>query len=145
MLLHQRLLIDSYKNATGRDLLEDCGFVAPVLPEAAAQKAEEEKAANQINNFMSQEEKDEIIRKEEAKKAAVGYAFNLFNVRSVVVSHGVQDDPILNYANARALQLWETDWKSLTQMPSRKTAEPMEREERQHLLDQVHGKDNIEM
>jgi hypothetical protein len=32
------------------------------------------------------------------------------------------------------LELWELPWEEFTQMPSRQTAEPVEREERQHLL-----------
>ena len=52
----------------------------------------------------------------------------------VVVAHGVQADPILNYANHAALRLWETDRKTLLAMPSRKTAEPMHRDERAEML-----------
>jgi len=55
----------------------------------------------------------------------------------VLVSHGVEEDPILNYGNDLALQLWEMDWKRFTQTPSRLTAEAPNREERARLLDQV--------
>lgn len=61
-------------------------------------------------------------------------AQRLFNAPFVVVSHGTQDDPILNYGNLTALQLWETDLPSLTSMPSRLTAEPMHRDERAILM-----------
>lgn len=40
-----------------------------------------------------------------------------------LVSHGTQADPIFRYANLAALTLWETDWKSFTQMPSRLSAQ----------------------
>ena len=52
----------------------------------------------------------------------------------MVVSHGTQADPILNYGNQIALKLWQMDWATLTQTPSRYTAEPIAREEREQLL-----------
>jgi MEKHLA domain len=55
----------------------------------------------------------------------------------VVVSHGTQADPILNYGNQAALTLWDISWEELTQMPSRLTAEAPNREERARLLEQV--------
>jgi len=58
----------------------------------------------------------------------------LFTAPCVVVSHGVQEDPILNYGNQAALQLWEMDFDTLTSIPSRLTAEPMHRDERAQLL-----------
>jgi len=61
-------------------------------------------------------------------------AERLFRAPFVVVSHGTEADPILNYGNEAALRLWETDWDSLTAMPSRQTAEPMQRDERARLL-----------
>lgn len=65
---------------------------------------------------------------------ALEQARRLYEAPRVVVSHGAEPDPILNYVNRTALALWETDFESLTQMPSRLTAEPMEREERARLL-----------
>lgn len=61
-------------------------------------------------------------------------AVTLFDAPFVVVAHGTQDDPILNYANQTAITLWELPLKQLLQMPSRKTAEPMHRDERAELL-----------
>jgi len=52
----------------------------------------------------------------------------------VVLSHGLEADPVLNYGNRAALALWEMDFAELTRMPSRVTAEPMLREERERLL-----------
>lgn len=40
-----------------------------------------------------------------------------------LVSHGSQADPIFRYANQAALALWEMDWSSFTQLPSRLSAE----------------------
>jgi hypothetical protein len=61
----------------------------------------------------------------------------LFEASFVVVSHGTEADPILNYGNRQALQLWCMEWKQFTQTPSRLTAEPMERAERDRLLQQA--------
>ncbi|RPI76676.1 MAG: MEKHLA domain-containing protein, partial [Planctomycetaceae bacterium] len=61
----------------------------------------------------------------------------LFEAPFVVVSHGVQDDPILNYGNRTALRLWEIDIGQLLQTPSRLTAEPMHRHERARLLERT--------
>lgn len=61
-------------------------------------------------------------------------ARQLFEADFVVVSHGTEADPILNYGNRAALRLWEADWDGLTAMPSRLTAEPTHREERARLL-----------
>src|ERR1043165_5776002 len=52
----------------------------------------------------------------------------------VLVSHGIESDPILNYGNALALRLWEMSWEELTRTPSRLTAEATLREERARLL-----------
>lgn len=61
----------------------------------------------------------------------------LFTANFVVVSHGTQADPILNYGNQKALDLWQMDWQTFTATPSRYTAEPMERTERAQLLAQA--------
>ncbi len=64
-------------------------------------------------------------------------AERLFNSTFVVASHGLQDDPVLNYGNQTALDLWEMDWDTFTQTPSRLTAEPVNREERARMLQQA--------
>ncbi len=64
----------------------------------------------------------------------LGEAQVVFEAPFVVVSHGTQDDPVLNYGNNTALKLWETDIPTLTSMPSRLTAEPMHRDERAQLM-----------
>ncbi|MHA6482934.1 MEKHLA domain-containing protein [Paenibacillus sp. strain BS8-2] len=56
---------------------------------------------------------------------------------SVVLSHDTELDPVLNYGNESAMQLWEMDWDTFTRTPSRLTAEPMEREERARFLAKV--------
>jgi hypothetical protein len=64
-------------------------------------------------------------------------AKTLFDQTFVVLSHGTQADPILNYGNKAALDLWELTWEDFTKMPSRLTAEPVNREDRDRLLEQV--------
>jgi len=61
----------------------------------------------------------------------------IYEAPYVVVSHGVESDPILNYGNRSALQLWEFSWEELTRTPSRFTAEAPNREERARLLQSV--------
>jgi hypothetical protein len=55
----------------------------------------------------------------------------------VVVSHGTQADPILNYGNQVALDLWEMDWAQFTQTPSKATAELANQATRQIMMAQV--------
>lgn len=64
-------------------------------------------------------------------------AQTLYETPFVVLSHGMEADPILNYGNRAALELWQIDWSTFTQMPSRLTAELPQREERERLLRQA--------
>ena len=66
--------------------------------------------------------------------APANLAVMLRDAPFVVLSHGLEADPVLNYGNRAALALWEMDFAELTRMPSRVTAEPMLREERERLL-----------
>lgn len=61
-------------------------------------------------------------------------ARRLFHAPFVVVSHGTEADPVLNYGNATALALWEMTPERFIRTPSRLTAEPVCREERARLL-----------
>jgi hypothetical protein len=64
-------------------------------------------------------------------------AQKVFEAPFVVVSHGTEADPVLNYGNHAALMLWEMSWEELTRTPSRLTAEAPSREERARLLEAV--------
>ncbi len=64
-------------------------------------------------------------------------AHRLFEAPFVLVSHGTEADPVLNYGNQAALDLWEVSWDELTRTPSRLTAEAPDRAERARLLDEV--------
>jgi hypothetical protein len=68
-------------------------------------------------------------------------AQTVFVAPFVLVSHGLEADPVLNYGNRAALALWEMSWEELTRTSSRLTAEAPNREERARLLAEVtrHG------
>lgn len=65
---------------------------------------------------------------------ALAQARTCFDAPWVLVSHGPEADPILNYGNRQALELWEMDWAHFTRTPSRCTAEPVARDERERML-----------
>ena len=68
------------------------------------------------------------------------FAQALFEAPFVLVSHGTQPDPIFNYGNRKALELWKLDWEDFTRMPSRKTAEQVVQQERDRLLAETAAK-----
>jgi hypothetical protein len=61
----------------------------------------------------------------------------LYTAPLVVVSHGTQSDPVLNYGNQVALDLWEMDWTMFTQTPSRSTAEQVNQAAREVMMTQA--------
>ena len=69
--------------------------------------------------------------------SALAQAERLFHAPFVVVSHGTEADPVLDYGNAVALGLWEMDLATFTRTPSRLTAEPVHRDERARLLERT--------
>ncbi len=62
-----------------------------------------------------------------------------------LVSHGAEDDPVFCYANRAALVLWEMEWHSFTQLPSRFSAEPDPdiQSDRSTLLQTAHIKGHV--
>ncbi|MDE0031929.1 MAG: MEKHLA domain-containing protein [Deltaproteobacteria bacterium] len=58
----------------------------------------------------------------------------LFLAPFAVMSHVGSDDPVLNYGNRQALELWGMTWDEFTATPSRLTAEPGNRDERARML-----------
>lgn len=95
---HARLLIESFRRLTGRDLLP-------------------------------------------AGVDAADTARRLYHAPFVVLSHDTAPDPVFTYANLTAQRLFEMPWARIVGMASRYSAEPLEREERQRLLERVasHG------
>lgn len=94
MLEHAQLLLNSFRQLTGRELFEPRG-------------------------------------------TALEDAIQLWNAPFVVLSHTPEADPIFNYGNRTALRLFEMSWQELTQLPSRYSAEALERSERERLLNIV--------
>ena len=68
----------------------------------------------------------------------------LFHAPFVLVSHGTQTDPIFNYANRTALQLWSLNWEEFTKTPSASVTEPDEIEDRALMLKQAAAQGYIE-
>ena len=64
-------------------------------------------------------------------------ARELFHAPWAIVSHGIQADPIFNYANQTALKLWSMNWDEFTKTPSRLSAEPVNRATRAAMLEQA--------
>lgn len=110
---HSGLLIDSYFRVTGRRLLPENGGDAT---EAAAD-------SDRIGEGIG--------------KGIDTPVSALFRAPFALLSHGTESDPVLNYGNRLALELWERDWHAFTSMPSRLTAEPGERAQRAKLIDDV--------
>lgn len=68
----------------------------------------------------------------------------LFYAPFVVVSHNTAADPVFNYANLKALELFGFSWEEFTQLPSRLSAEPIHQHERDKLLVEVTQKGYLE-
>ena len=65
----------------------------------------------------------------------------LYRAEFGLVSHNTDTDPVFNYANATAQELFELDWDSFVRLPSRESAEQVDREERERIMARVtrHG------
>ena len=61
----------------------------------------------------------------------------LWNAPRVIVAHGTEADPVFFYGNRMALQAFDMDFSEFTRLPSRYSAEAVNREERFRLLARV--------
>jgi len=61
----------------------------------------------------------------------------LWEAPAAIVAHGIEDDPIFFFGNRMALQAFEMDAERFITTPSRLSAEPELRKDRQALLDRV--------
>lgn len=68
----------------------------------------------------------------------------LYHADFALLSHDTAGDPLFNYANRQALDLFELNWQELIAMPSRHSAEAVNREERERLLAEVTRQGYIE-
>ncbi len=92
--VHGEILLNSYKNLLGRELLNT---------------------------------KD---------KADIGI-ISLWYAPFAIVSHGTEKEPIFNFGNRAALELFELDFSKFIKLPSRKSAEKVNQAERASLLAEV--------
>ncbi|KLN59735.1 hypothetical protein WH96_16265 [Kiloniella spongiae] len=118
---HAKRLIESFMAVTGKDLI-------------TSHEGVREQDTPKINIPKKNIPEKNIF----AKSKSVGQ--QLFEAPFVVVSHNGGDDPILNYGNLAALDLWEMRWEDFTRTPSRKTAEPEFRDDRAVMLKQAKEK-----
>ncbi|HSG33056.1 MAG TPA: MEKHLA domain-containing protein [Sphingomonadaceae bacterium] len=61
----------------------------------------------------------------------------MFHQHAAIVAHGTEDDPVFFYGNRAALELFEMSAADFIRLPSRFSAEPVEREERARLMERV--------
>lgn len=85
-----------------------------------------------LNSYQQALGKELIQRVSPEKDAST-----IQNASFVVVSHGIEDDPVLNYGNQVALNLWEMTWDEFTKTPSKYTAEPERQEVRKQMLERA--------
>jgi hypothetical protein len=64
-------------------------------------------------------------------------AEELYNAPFALLTHTADDDPIFNYANLTAQKLFELSWYDITKLPSRKSAESPNQNDRNSLLAKV--------
>ncbi|RXJ70414.1 MEKHLA domain-containing protein [Veronia nyctiphanis] len=69
---------------------------------------------------------------------------SLWNASVVVVSHGVEDDPIFNFANKVGLSLFGYGFDEFVTLPSRLSAEPVTQVERNALLSETKARGFID-
>ena len=67
----------------------------------------------------------------------------LYTNEYIIVSHGTESDPVFNYANQAAQQLWRLDWETFTRLPSRLSARADKVEKRDEALKEALSKGYI--
>lgn len=96
---------------------------------------------NLLNSYENRLNRALIERKSDLEEQAK----SLFLAPFVVVSHGTENDPIFNYGNQIALDLWEISFLDLLKTPSRKTVKDTISEvERAKMLDTAKKKGYID-
>ena len=86
--------------------------------------------ANSYHRLLGEHLIDSADTPEQLSKA-------LFYAPFALVSHGTEANPIFNYGNQTALQLWALSWEEFIRTPSAASAEPINREERAIALRQA--------
>jgi PAS domain-containing protein len=83
----------------------------------------------------------ELLSERQSNKSL---AQGLFHAPFIVLSHNSDADPVFNYANLAALELFGFSWDEFTTLPSRLSAEPIHQLEREKLLAEVNRKGYLE-
>ncbi|MEH6633252.1 MAG: MEKHLA domain-containing protein [Halopseudomonas aestusnigri] len=105
---------------------------------------QEEHAKRLAESFKLVTGRDLVIPSIRSAQNEGSLGTQLFNAPFVVVSHNGGPDPILNYGNQVALDLWEMGWNDFIGTPSRHTAESEYREDRAVMLEQARKKGFID-
>ncbi len=71
------------------------------------------------------------------KDVAIPKINHIWNAPCAIVSHGIEKDPIFNFGNKIALELFEFDFTEFIKLPSRKSAEEIDQEKRAKILAEV--------
>jgi len=74
-----------------------------------------------------------------AQVTGVNLAQALFDAPFVLVSHDTEKDSIFNFGNRAALALFEMSWDKFIRLPSRKSADQDNAEDRARLMARVHA------
>ncbi len=86
--------------------------------------------ANSYKNLTG----NNLIKK---SKKGLPKIIQLWNAPYAILSHGIEDDPIFNFGNRIALELFEFTFSDFIKLPSRKSAEEANREKRAKIMDEV--------
>ncbi|WP_445367510.1 MEKHLA domain-containing protein [Methylomonas sp. BW4-1] len=78
------------------------------------------------------------------QSASMALGRQVYEADFALLSHDTAADPVFNYANRTAQDLFELSWPEFIGMPSRLSAEPVNREERERLLNQVTSRGYID-
>ena len=68
----------------------------------------------------------------------------LWSMPRVLVSHGLESDPLFNYGNAAGLALFEMTWAQFIATPSRESAEPLNQDARAKVMNEVAARGFVE-
>ena len=85
-------------------------------------------------NSLVPDQSAEPCAEASAESSSVALAEILYELDAVVLSHNGGEDPVFNYANRKAQELFEYDWDTFLTLPSRLSAEPDRREDRSAML-----------
>jgi len=94
-----------------------------------------------LNNSLKQWTGTNLTAAMQQREAAPMTARQIYHAPFALLSHRIESDPIINYANLTAQHLFAMNWSEITRLPSRLSAEMVVQKERDALLKRVneHG------